>query len=103
MTFAKGSVDLFVTVAVAGALVSASGPAAGPSTVRLEAISARLNSREASLVIEASEPVGYSLTRPDPLTVLVDFRNVSYTDVANLVQATPKGAIANVTVESAES
>jgi type IV pilus assembly protein PilQ len=102
MTVTRGFA-LLLTLAVGGALVNASGPAAGPPTTRLKTISARTNSGAASLVIEASEPVGYSLTRPDPLTVFVDFRNVSYTDVANLVQATPKGAIANVTVESAES
>jgi len=102
MTVTRGFA-LLLTLAVGVALVNASGPAAGPPTTRLKTISARSNSGAASLVIEASEPVGYSLTRPDPLTVLVDFRNVSYADVANLVQATPKGAIANVTVESAES
>jgi len=102
MTVTRGFA-LLLTLAVGGALVNASGPAAGPPTTRLKTISARTNSGGASLVIEASEPVGYSLTRPDALTVFVDFRNVSYADVANLVQATPKGAIANVTVESAES
>jgi len=103
MTFTKGSVALFVTVAVAGALVSASGPAAGPSTVRLKTISARVNSKGASLVIEASEPVGYSLTRPDPLTVLVDFRNVTPGGVANSVDAHTKSPIANVSVETTDS
>ena len=102
MTVTRGSA-LLLTLAVGGALVNASGPAAGPPTTRLKTISARTNSGAASLVIEASEPVGYSLTRPDPLTVLVDFRNVSYADVANQVQATAKSAIANVTVEGAES
>jgi len=103
MTLTKGSVALFVTVAVAGALVSASGPAAGPSTVRLKTISARVSSKGASLVIEASEPVGYSLTRPDPLTVLVDFRNVTPGGVANSVEANAKSPIAMVSVETTDS
>jgi len=102
MTVTRGFA-LLLTLAVGGALVNASGPAAGPPTTRLKTISARTNSGGASLVIEASEPVGYSLTRPDPLTVLVDFRNVSYADVANLVQAPAKSAIATVSVEGAES
>ena len=83
MTATKG-LALFLTLAVGGALVNASGPAAGAPTTRLKTISAWTNSGAASVVIEASEPVGYSLTRPDPLTLLVDFRNVSYADVANL-------------------
>src|SRR4029077_19762124 len=57
----------------------------------------------ASLVIEASEPVAYSLTRPDALTVLVDFRNVTHDEVANTVAGNAKGAIAKVTVENVES
>jgi type IV pilus assembly protein PilQ len=102
MTATRG-LALFLTVAGAGALVNASGPAAGPSTVRLTAISARVHSRGASLTIEASDPVGYALTRPDPLTVLVDFRNVSHADVANSVEASAKSAIAMVTVENTDS
>ena len=37
--------------------------------MRLKTISARVNGKGASLVIEASEPVPYVATRPDPLTV----------------------------------
>ena len=36
----------------------------------------------ASLVIEANEPVAYTTARPDPLTLLLDFRNVAAADVA---------------------
>ena len=41
-----------------------------PAGVRLTTISARVNANGASLVIEATEPVAYVATRPDPLTVL---------------------------------
>ena len=44
--------------------------------MRLKTISARVSAKGASLVIEATEPVAYVATRPDPLTVLLDFRNV---------------------------
>ena len=89
------AVALSTLVAAAGTLVNASGPAATPtptpaSSVRLKAISSRLNAKGASLVIEASEPVAYTATRPDPLTVLLDFRNVAASDVANSVVATAK-------------
>ena len=57
MTVTRG-LALFLTVAAAGALVNASAPPPAPSpTVRLKAISARVNAKGASLVIEASEPV----------------------------------------------
>ncbi|HJZ70675.1 MAG TPA: type IV pilus secretin PilQ, partial [Vicinamibacterales bacterium] len=102
MTAARG-LALILTVAAAGALVKASGPAAGTPTVRLKAISARTSGSGASLLIEASEPVAYSLTRPDALTVLVDFRNVTHDDVANTVAANGRSAIAGVSVEDTES
>jgi hypothetical protein len=52
MTLTKG-LALLVTVAAAGVLVNASGPAAGaaaataPTTVRLKAISSRVNAKGA--------------------------------------------------------
>ena len=100
------AVALSTLVAAAGTLVNASGPAATStpaSSVRLKAISSRLNAKGASLVIEASEPVAYTATRPDPLTVLLDFRNVAASDVANSVVASAKSPIAGVSIEPAES
>src|SRR4029077_15491062 len=53
MTVTRG-LALILTVAAAGALVNASSPtAAVATTVRLKAISARVNAKGASLVIEA--------------------------------------------------
>jgi type IV pilus assembly protein PilQ len=103
MTLTRG-LTLFLSVATAGTLVSASGPNATPlASVRLTAISARVNAKGASLVIEASEPVAYTATRPDPLTVLLDFRNVSAGEVANSVAANAKSPIASVSIEATES
>ena len=102
MTVTRG-LALFLTVATAGALVSASGRDAISTTVRLKTISARVTANGASLVIEASEPVAYTATRPDPLTVLLDFRNVAADEVANSFVASARSPIAHVSVESAES
>jgi len=102
MTVHRG-LALFLTVAAAGVLVRASEPPGTLSAVRLKAISARVNNKGASLVIEASEPVAYTTSRPDPLTVLLDFRNVAANDVANSVAADVKSPIANVSVEAAQS
>jgi len=108
MTLNRG-IALLVTVAAAGALVNASGTAGGPvttpapATVRLKAISARVSSKGASLVIEATEPVAYVQSRPDPLTLLLDFRNVGAEGVANTVASTEKSPIAAVSIEAAES
>ena len=104
MTVTRGFA-LFLTIAVAGALLQASGPAGGAAApaVRLKAISARVSTKGASLVIEASEPVAYLATRPDPLTVLLDFRNVGAEGITNAVAADDRSPISAVTVEPAES
>ncbi len=102
MTVHRG-LALLLTVAAAGALVSAAAPPGTLSTVRLKAISARVNAKGASLVIEASEPVAYTASRPDPLTLLLDFRNVAASDVANSVAADVKSPVARVSIEASES
>jgi len=105
---ARRVITLFLTLS-AGALLSASGRvapgvpgAAATSDVRLKTISTRVGAAGASLVIEATEPVGYVATRPDPLTVALDFRNVDATGVANRVAANAIGPIAAVAVEASE-
>ena len=97
---------LLVTVAAAGALVNASsGPAERAATVsgaRLKTISARVNGKGTSLVIEATDPVAYVATRPDPLTVVVDLRNVVADGVANSVAADAKSPISLVAIDPPE-
>ena len=97
----KRGLALFVTVVTAGALLSASSPAPTPISAgaRLKTISSRVNGNGASLVIEATDPVGYVATRPDPLTITVDFRNVIGDGVANSVAANVKSPITAVSVE----
>ena len=102
MTVTRG-IALLLTVAAAGGLVKASAPDATTSGVRLKAISSRIHSRGASLVIEASEPVAYTATQPDPLTVLLEFRNVVSDEVANSVVANVASPIAHVSIEAAQS
>jgi len=98
---------LCTTVAAAGALLHASDRPLGPNptvpSVRLTTISAKVSGKGASLVIEASEPVSYVASRPDPLTLLLDFRNVGAEGVANSVAANAKSPIASVVIEAAES
>jgi len=85
---------LCTTVAAAGALLHASDRPLSPNptvpSVRLTTISAKVSGKGASLVIEASEPVSYVASRPDPLTLLLDFRNVGAEGVANSSPPTPR-------------
>jgi type IV pilus assembly protein PilQ len=79
--------------AVAGGLVLT----AAPAPVRLLGVSAQTTGRTAALLIEATEPVAYAVSRPDPLTLLVDLRNVNVADAAN--QVARGNVIQNVTLE----
>jgi type IV pilus assembly protein PilQ len=59
---------LVATLAATGA-----PPADGPA---VRSISSRLDGGLSTVLIESSEPVAYLTSRPDPLTVFVDLRNV---------------------------
>ncbi|HUE89579.1 MAG TPA: type IV pilus secretin PilQ [Vicinamibacterales bacterium] len=50
--------------------------AAGVARAELRAISTRLEGARSQVLIESSEPVAYVTSQPDPLTVVVDLRNV---------------------------
>ena len=47
------------------------------ANARLLGVYARTDGHATAVVIETSEPIAYVTTRPDPLTLLVDLRNVS--------------------------
>ncbi len=111
MTFMR-AFALCTALASAGLLTNMPGLAAGAAagaTVRLTNISTRVHANGASLVIEATEPVPYLTSRPDPLTVLVDLRNVGAVgsdELSNLTGALTSVAgspIASVVVETTES
>ena len=98
------ALSLAVLLATTASTVSrAAGTAANYPTAKLTTISARGDGRGSTLVIEASEPVPYVATRPDPLTVLIDFRNVEPGALASTLGVKPNGPITSVAVEAAES
>jgi len=88
--------------AVYGQVSRAAGGANLPDA-RLTSITSRLDATRASLVIEASQPVAYTSTRPDALTLVLDFRNVAADTVAQLARLDELGPIANVAVQATES
>ena len=87
--FARRMTALGMTVAVTSIMSAASAP------VRLVGVSSQGN----AVLIEATEPVAYSVTQPDPLTLVLDMRNVSTADARNDVRR--QGAIAGVDLEQA--
>jgi len=105
VTVTRG-VALFLTLLLAGAASTVSRAAGTPvdiSSARLTAITSKDAGRgAASLVIEATEPVPYVAMQPDPLTVVIDFRNVAAGSAPHL-SADARGPIAAVKLEAAES
>ena len=86
--------------------LTASGPVpsgTGADTPALRSISSRLDGAISTVLIEASEPVAYLTSQPDPLTVLVDLRNTT----ANSLEAMPIAAmlapVAGVAIEGASA
>jgi type IV pilus secretin PilQ/predicted competence protein len=106
-TFARfvGAVALVVGGLWAAGLtpLSAFGPA--PATVaasapQLKALSAKAGRRITTITIETSDPVGYLTSRPDPLTLLVDLRDVENAAGSSAALGA-KGVLAGATVEEA--
>ena len=69
--------------------------AAGAGPIRLLGVSGQGN----AVLIESNEPAAYVVKRPDPLTLLVELRNVSVGNAANLVER--RDPIAGVSLEQA--
>ena len=81
---------LMTALAAGGILVSAA-----TAPVRLVGVSSQDN----AVLIESTEPVAYAVSKPDPLTLLVDLRNVSVSDArADVVRS---GSLAGVKLEQA--
>jgi type IV pilus assembly protein PilQ len=81
---------------VAGGLALGAAPS---GAVRLVAVTSQATGKTAAVLIESTEPVAYAVSRPDPMTVLVDLRNVQVADAAAQVSRT--GPLAGVTLEQA--
>src|SRR5262249_15066325 len=89
-----------IAAAVSGSMRLAAAPA---ENIRLVGGSARAAGRTAAVLIEATQPVAYSVSRPDALTLFVDLRNVTVGDAG--AKITPNGRqtgpLAGVTIEQA--
>jgi type IV pilus assembly protein PilQ len=90
-----------IATAIGGGLGLAAAPA---ESIRLVGVSAQATGKTAAVLIESTAPVGYAVSRPDLLTLLVDLRNVRVADAANQVgQQIKRGPVTGVTLEQATS
>jgi type IV pilus assembly protein PilQ len=75
----------------------------GTETPALRSISSRLDGALSTVLIEASEPVAYLTSQPDPLTVLVDLRNVAAGSMASQSISDVLEPVGSVKVEAAHA
>src|SRR5918994_5176706 len=98
---------VLVTPMVAALAVSLTAGAptinAGAETPALRSISSRLDGALSTVLIEASEPVAYLTSQPDPLTVLVDLRNVAAGSMASQLISDVLEPVGSVNVEAAHA
>lgn len=93
-------------VAALAVTLTASGTAprgADADTPALRSISSRLDGAVSTVLIEASEPVAYLTSQPDPLTVLVDLRNVNAGALNGKPLAAMLTPVAGVAIEGASA
>ncbi len=109
MTATKG-LALFVSLvaAVATERSGAAAGAGGASMVQLKTVSAHARPGGSTVLVETTEPTAYVASRPDPLTILLDLRNVDSSavkvaDSLAKVASAPEVGITGVRVESVES
>ena len=103
MTVTRGFALSLICV-LAAFMVDTTGSAESPAapTVHLKSITSHLHAKGASLVIEATEPAPYVTSRPDPLTVVLDFRGVDTRGLAHSLSSATGGPIARVGVETTD-
>jgi type IV pilus assembly protein PilQ len=70
---------------------------AASEPVRLIGVSAQ----GSAIVIEATDPVAYTVTRPDAMTLVVDLRGATVADAASKVQ--PQGPVSGIRLEQSTS
>jgi type IV pilus assembly protein PilQ len=74
---------------------------AGVDTAALKKITSRLDARTGVVTIEASDPVPYVASQPDPKTFVIELRDVVAAAVTHPVQADPRNPFVAVAVENA--
>mgnify|MGYP001572772749 FL=1 len=79
--------------------VAGAAALAGSAPVRLVGVSARSDRNGQTVLIEATEPVAYTIKRPDPLTVLVDLRDVAVGAAARRASQLSEGPVRTMSVE----
>jgi type IV pilus secretin PilQ/predicted competence protein len=95
---------LVLGAVMASGAIAPLGASAGRTELSvLTKIASRVDERTGVITIEASEPVPYVASQPDPRTYLVELRDVTTRGFADAFKADPRNPIGAVQVESAHA
>ncbi|MEQ1573042.1 MAG: type IV pilus secretin PilQ [Vicinamibacterales bacterium] len=86
-----------------GVTVSLMASGAGTDAAHLKVIGSRVDDRIGVITIEASDPVPYVTSQPDPRTFVVELRDVFALGFADNFKADPRNPVSNVEVESSRA
>jgi len=86
-----------------GVMAPVGARAARGDVATLKRIASRVDGRGGVITIEASDPVPFVATQPDPHTFVVELRDIVATGFADAFKADPRSPIAAVQVESAHA
>ncbi len=92
---------LLVAAVAAAAGVRAPLGAAGVESAVLRSVASRLDARTSVLTIEASVPVAYVASQPDPRSFVIELRDVVATGAFSDFTPDPRSPLTSVRVESA--
>ena len=90
-------------VVAAGVALAASATTRATSSVQLLEVRPRHDAGRLSVLLEASAPVAYTSTQPDPFTVVLDLRHASVQGAVNRFAPSGDGPVASVALEQARA
>jgi type IV pilus assembly protein PilQ len=93
---------LFVALGL-GILAPLKASAVRPDAATLTKIASRVDDRSGIVTIEASDPVPYVSSQPDPRVLVLELRDVKAAGFSDQFRADPRNPVAAVHVESAQA
>lgn len=90
-------------VVALAAVASLRVSAAGSNAATLTKIASRIDDRKGIVLIEASDPVPYVASQPDPRTFVVELRDAVALGFADDFKADPRHPVSSVEVENAQA
>src|SRR6188508_68833 len=94
---------LGVAAVIATGIMPLAARAVRPDAAMLKKIASRVDARAGVVTIEASDPVPYVASQPDPRVLLLELRDVKAAGFTDQFTPDPRNPVAAVQVESAHA